>query len=95
MKGMRKLLVTGASGLLGNWTVALAESNCLVTPTDIIEPLHPNALKTDASGIYHLFRKLRPKTVIHTASETNVDKYKTERERVWNVVCKITPNSGI
>jgi dTDP-4-dehydrorhamnose reductase len=84
----RKLLVTGASGLLGSWTVALAESDCAVTPTDVIEPAHPNAVKidiTDAEGVRQLFQKLRPDTVIHTASETNVDKCETERERAWKI----------
>jgi dTDP-4-dehydrorhamnose reductase len=85
---MQKLLVTGASGLLGNWIVALAEGDCIVTPTDIIEPAHPNAVKidiADAEGVRHLFRNLRPNTVIHTASETNVDRCETEKERAWKI----------
>ncbi len=56
----QKLLVTGASGLLGNWIVALAENDFLVTPTDIIEPQHQKAVKsdiTDGESIRHLFQK--------------------------------------
>jgi dTDP-4-dehydrorhamnose reductase len=95
MKGMQRLLVTGASGLLGTWTVALAESDYQVTPTDIIEPPHPNAVKTDitdAEGTRQLFRKLRPELVIHTASETNVDKCETEKERAWKINVEGTRN---
>jgi dTDP-4-dehydrorhamnose reductase len=85
---MQKLLITGASGLLGNWTVVLAEPNYRVTATDIIEPPHPNAVKadiTDAEAIRLLFQKLKPDVVIHTASETNVDRCETERERAWRI----------
>jgi dTDP-4-dehydrorhamnose reductase len=88
-------LVTGASGLLGNKIVALAESDYLVTPTDITEPLHPNAVKadiTDSDGVSHLFRKLGPDIVIHTASETNVDKCETEKERAWKINVEGTRN---
>jgi len=92
---MRKLLVTGASGLLGNWTVALAESDYQVTPTDIIEPPHPNSIKTDitdAEALRHLFLKLKPDVVIHTASETNVDKCETAREHAWKINVEGTRN---
>jgi dTDP-4-dehydrorhamnose reductase len=88
VKKMRKLLVTGASGLLGNWTVTLAENDYQVTPTDIIEPPHSNALKadiTDAAAVRQLFLNLKPDVVIHTASETNVDRCETERERAWRI----------
>ena len=92
---MRKLLVTGASGLLGNWTVALAQSDYVVTPTDIIESLHANAVKTDiteATEVSNLFSKLRPDIVIHTASETNVDRCETEKERAWKINVEGTRN---
>jgi dTDP-4-dehydrorhamnose reductase len=89
------LLVTGASGLLGNKTVAFAEQDYLVTPTDVTEPLHPNAVKadiTDSSGVTNLFRKLKPDIVIHTASETNVDRCETEKERAWKINAEGTRN---
>ncbi len=85
---MRKLLITGASGLLGNWTVALAEKNYQVTPTDVIDSPHPNALKadiTDADAVKRLFLKVEPDVVIHTASETYVDRCETEKERAWKI----------
>jgi len=92
---MKKLLVTGASGLLGNWTVGLADSDYVVTPTDIIEPPHPNAVTadiTDAKGVRHLLSRLRPDLVIHTASETNVDRCETEKERAWKINVEGTRN---
>ncbi len=92
---MRKLLVTGASGLLGNWAVALAERDYQVTPTDIIEPPFPNAVKadlTEAEGVRRLFLNLKPDVVIHTASETNVDRCETERERAWKINVEGTRN---
>src|SRR4030067_2060031 len=88
VKQMLKLLVTGASGLLGNWTVTLACSDYQVTPTDVAEPLRPNAVKTDitdADAVRHLFQELKPDMVVHTASETNVDRCETERERAWRI----------
>jgi dTDP-4-dehydrorhamnose reductase len=84
----KKLLVTGASGLLGNKIVTLAEHDFHVTPTDVTEPLHPNALKadiTDEAGISQLFNRVKPDLVIHTASETNVDRCETEKERAWKI----------
>ena len=92
---MQKLLVTGASGLLGNKIVTLAENSFHVTPTDVTEPLHPNAVKadiTDEAGISHLFNKVRPDLVIHTASETNVDRCETEKERAWKINVEGTRN---
>ncbi len=94
-KKMPKLLVTGASGLLGNWIVILAEHDFQVTPTDILEPLHPNSVKsdiTDSESVRHLFLNLKPDAVIHTASETNVDRCETERERAWKINVQGTRN---
>jgi dTDP-4-dehydrorhamnose reductase len=74
--------------LLGNKIVTQAENDFHVTPTDVTEPLHPNAVKadiTDQSGISHLFNKVKPDVVIHTASETNVDRCETEKERAWKI----------
>lgn len=81
--------------MLGNWTVALAQSDYVVTPTDIIESLHANAVKTDiteATEVSNLFSKLRPDIVIHTASETNVDRCETEKERAWKINVEGTRN---
>ena len=92
---MQKLLVTGASGLLGNKIVTLAEHDFHVTPTDVTEPLHPNAVRadiTDAAAVSGLFGKLNPEIVIHTASETNVDRCETEKDRAWKINVEGTRN---
>ena len=85
---MKKLLVTGASGLLGNWMVTLARKDYEVIPTDIIEPQHLDVVKadiTEMSTVQNLFQEVRPDVIIHTASETNVDRCETERDRAWKI----------
>jgi len=82
----RKLVVTGASGLLGNKIVELAKENFEVTPIHNTKPLHSNSLTldiTDAAEVSSLFSRLKPTAVIHTASETNVDKCEMEKEHAW------------
>jgi len=83
-----KLLVTGASGLLGNRIVDLAKNGYTIIPLHNTKPLHSNSIKLDITNLSEalsLFNKLKPNTVIHTASETNVDKCETEREHAWKV----------
>ncbi len=74
--------------MLGTWLVTLADIHYKVTPTDIIEATHRNAVKsdiTDAQVVNRIFQKSKPDVVIHTASETNVDRCETERERAWKI----------
>lgn len=88
VKKTQNLLVTGASGLLGNWIIALAADKYHVIPTDIVESNHQHTVKldlTDANGVHQLFQNVNPTVVIHTASETNVDRCETERERAWKI----------
>jgi len=83
---MERLLVTGSSGLLGHTIVELAKNYYTVTPLHKTKPLHSNSLKldiTDAIDVLNLFHKLKPHLVIHTASETNVDKCEKEKEQTW------------
>ena len=87
--------MTGASGLLGNKIVSKAEARFSVIPTDISEPLHPSAVRTDItdhSSVEILLANLRPEIVIHTASETNVDKCEIEKDHAWKVNVKGTQN---
>jgi len=91
-------LVTGASGLLGNKTVKLAKKDYTVTPLHHTKPLHSNSLKldiTDAIEVSNLFSKLKPNVVIHTASETNVDKCETEKEHAWKINVEGTRNIAL
>jgi dTDP-4-dehydrorhamnose reductase len=94
----RKLLVTGASGLLGNKIVELAKNDHTVIPLHKTKPLHSNSLKldiTDAIEVLNLLHKLKPDAVIHTASETNVDKCETKKEHAWKINVEGTSNISL
>jgi dTDP-4-dehydrorhamnose reductase len=82
------LFVSGASGLLGNKIVEFAKYEYEVIPLHGTKPLHPNSLQIDIASqkcILNLFNEFKPKIVIHTASETNVDKCETEKKLAWEV----------
>jgi dTDP-4-dehydrorhamnose reductase len=92
---MERLLVTGASGLLGSKIVELAREDYEIIPLHNTKPLHPNSLRldiTDQNQVFSLFSKLEPDIVIHTASETNVDKCETEKEHAWKINVEGTHN---
>jgi len=92
------LLVTGASGLLGNKIVELAKNDYTVILLHKTKPLHLNSLKLgiiDTIEVLNLFHKLKPDVVIHTASETNVDKCETEKEHAWKINVDGTRNIAV
>jgi len=91
----RKLLVTGASGLLGSKIVEIAKNDYTVIPLHKTKPLHSNSLKLDITStaeVLNLFHKLKPYAVIHAASETNVDKCETQKEHAWKINVEGTRN---
>jgi dTDP-4-dehydrorhamnose reductase len=91
-------LVTGASGLLGNKIVVLAKNDYTVVPLHKTKPLHSNSIKldiTDATEVLNLFSKLKLDAVIHTASETNVDKCETKKEHAWKINVEGTRNIAL
>jgi dTDP-4-dehydrorhamnose reductase len=92
---MENLVITGASGLLGNKIVELARKDYEVIPMYNTRPLHPNSLKldiTDLKQVFTTFSKLKPEIAIHTASETNVDKCETQKEQAWRINVEGTRN---
>jgi len=94
----RRLIVTGASGLLGNKIVELGKNDYVVVPLHNTKPLHLNSLKlniTDAIEVLNLFHNLEPYAVIHTASETNVDKCEIEKDHAWKVNVNGTRNVAL
>jgi len=94
----QKLIITGASGLLGNKIVELAKNDYTVIPLHKTKPLHSNSLKldiTNAVEVLNLFNKLKPAIIVHTASETNVDKCETEKEHAWKTNVEGTHNIAL
>lgn len=89
------MLITGASGLLGNKMVEHARENYKVMPLHNTKPLHPSSLKLDITNLKQvltLLTKLNPEIVIHTASETNVDVCETQKEHAWKINVEGTSN---
>jgi dTDP-4-dehydrorhamnose reductase len=92
---VQKLLVTGASGLLGNKIAKIANNTYEVIPTYNTTALHSNSVKldiTNLNAVSNVFSKLEPNIVIHTASETNVDKCEIEKEHAWKTNAEGTRN---
>ena len=92
---MQRLLVIGASGLLGSRIMEHARGNFEAVPLHGAKALHLNSLKldiTNQNSVSKLFNKLKPHTVVHTASETNVDKCEIEKEHAWKVNAEGTRN---
>jgi dTDP-4-dehydrorhamnose reductase len=91
----KRLLITGANGLLGNKAVELASRNYEVMPLHHAKPLHDNSLEVDIANkeqVLGIFRKLQPDAVIHAAAETNVDKCETQKEHAWKINVEGTRN---
>jgi len=81
-------LITGASGLLGNKIVKLVKKDYRAIPLHNTKPLYPNSLKLDVTNqkqVSDLFSRLKPKVVVHTAAETNVDKCETQKKLSWKI----------
>ncbi|PCJ80019.1 MAG: NAD(P)-dependent oxidoreductase [Flavobacteriales bacterium] len=90
---MKKILVTGSNGLLGQKVVygLLEKEDVKIIATARGE----NRLKrkegyiyeqldiTDEENVKAIFEKHTPHTIIHTAAMTNVDPCETERELCW------------
>lgn len=92
---MDRLLVTGASGLLGSKIVLLARRNYEVIPLHNVKSLHPDSLKldiTDQKQVLDLFSRLKPDVAVHTAAETSVDKCETWKELAWKINVEGTRN---
>jgi dTDP-4-dehydrorhamnose reductase len=85
---MKKVLVTGASGLLGSKLVVAARTFFEVIPTHRSTPLAKDSIKidiTDFSQVSQILSSVHPDCVVHTAAMTNVDKCETDRENAWKI----------
>jgi len=85
-----KLLVTGASGLLGHKVAQLAlekghevYSIYKEHPTNLRRPIKLDI--TDQSQVSETITKLKPQAIIHTAAYTDVDGCETNQNLAWKV----------
>jgi len=92
---MERLLITGASGLLGSKIVELVGENYQVIPLHNTKPLHLNSSKLDITNrkeVFNLFNRIKPDVTIHTAAETNVDKCEIQKKLAWKINVEGTRN---
>ena len=82
----KKILVTGASGLLGHSIVKQAKKHFKtykIIPTHRTRPFFSESVKMNIineNDVLQVFKKFSPNVVVHTAAETNVDKCETDRK---------------
>jgi len=95
-----KLLVTGASGLLGHKVTQLAlEKNHEIysihkeNPTSLGKPIKLDL--TDQNQVYQTIIKLNPQAIIHAAAYTDVDGCETNRDLAWKVNAEATKQIAI
>lgn len=95
-----RLLITGASGLLGYKACWLAlrkghEVYCVYKehPVKLGSPIKLD-LKNQ-SEISRVITKLKPEVIIHTAAYTNVDGCETNRDLAWKVNAEATKHLAI
>jgi dTDP-4-dehydrorhamnose reductase len=83
-----RIAITGSSGLLGNEVVKLAKRDYDVTSLHNTKTIYSDSVQLDITGtepVLGFFSRLRPDVVIHTASQTNVDRCETEKENAYNI----------
>lgn len=92
---MKKILITGSNGLLGQKLVSLlastAEYELIATarganrlPHSASYTYHPLDI-TDRTQVHELIGLVKPDYIIHTAAMTNVDQCETEKEACWQL----------
>ncbi|MGB3948282.1 MAG: SDR family oxidoreductase [Bacteroidia bacterium] len=92
---MKKILITGSNGLLGQKLVyALlkrSDVNIIATSTGSNRMLTTSGYVyqsldiTDKSNVEEVFLKYQPDVVINTAAMTNVDACESKRDECWNI----------
>jgi dTDP-4-dehydrorhamnose reductase len=92
-----KLLITGASGLLGTRVceLALKQNHTIFAAYSQHIPRYGTSTKldlTDKTAIKEVFRKVDPEVVIHAAALTDVDECEKEKELAWKTNTEATSN---
>lgn len=93
---MKKVLITGANGLLGQKLVRIFSEQYQVTATGIEKTFVGGDTKyhyeildiTNASDCKEFLGNLSPEIIINAASLTNVDACEIKKEECWNVNVK-------
>jgi len=92
---LKRVLITGASGLLGSKLVKALSGGYEVIPTHNTHPIHPDSVRmdiVDGKEVARVLSAVKPELVVHAAAETNVDKCETNRELAWSVNAEGTRN---
>jgi dTDP-4-dehydrorhamnose reductase len=92
---MERILVTGASGLLGSKIVKLAEQSFEVIPTHNTRSFFKDSVKIDITNGAEVLRaavQMRPDVVMHVAAEARVDQCEKNREEAWKINAEGTKN---
>lgn len=92
-----KLLITGASGLLGSklCELAIRKNHEVFSVYNQHKPLHGTIVQLDVSDkitVEEKFEKIRPEAVVHAAALTNVDRCEVEKELAWSTNVEGTGN---
>jgi dTDP-4-dehydrorhamnose reductase len=92
-----KLLITGASGLLGSklCELAIRKKHEVYSAYNQHEPLHGKPVQFDVSdknAVQRIFQKINPEAVVHAAALTNVDKCETQKELARKINLEGTEN---
>jgi len=83
-----RVLVTGASGLLGCKLVDVLSSEYEIIPTHNTHAIYPNSVRmniVDRNEVLRVLNWASPAVVVHAAGETNVDKCETEKDLALSV----------
>ncbi|MBL7071885.1 MAG: dTDP-4-dehydrorhamnose reductase [Candidatus Omnitrophica bacterium] len=100
---MKKILITGSSGMLGIDLIELLRRDYDVTGTDIIECRNPAAKPkqfikcdiTNSAMTMAMVKKAKPNFVIHTAAWTDVDGCEDDRDNAMKINAEGTHNIAL